>query len=617
MFPYPPKLRRRSGKPLRFAAASLAWAFIILGCHSAYAQSQADPEASVGPLRKVPELAVPHAMVVSANPHATAAGMEILRAGGNAIDAAAAVALALNVVEPQSSGAGGGAFALVALQGKEPVTAWDGREEAPAAVIPEWFLRPDGKPQPFFPDRITGGRPVGVPGLVKLLDALLSRYGKLGWPAVVRPAVRLAEEGFPVSPRLARALAAHATRLVQFPATRDQFFHSDGSPISEGETLRQPDLGRMLRRLGELGARGFYEEPVASAIVKTVNQAPVNPGKMALEDLAGYDAVLRSSVSLSYRGYTLYGMGPPSSGGVAIFETLALLEDRPGARSPLSASQLAHTFVEATRLAFADRDRYVADGDFVAVPLKGLLDPDYLRTRAQSLDWDAPLSPAAPGRPPGVSPTANWGNAEDTEYVSTSHFTVVDAQRNAVAMTASVEQAFGSGMVVPGWGFLLNNELTDFDAQPKDDAGRWVANRPERGKRPRMTALEQPERLGGKRPRSSMAPTLAFKDGSLALTLGSPGGSRIIPYVALTLERVVREGMPLQRSIDAPLLAHARGTTVLEPEWTPDVGPALEKLGHRVETGRLGSGLHGIQLAPDGMLHSGVDPRREGAAEGY
>jgi len=619
--------------------ALLAW--MVAWAVPAGAQTQTDPEASDGPLRAVAERVTERAMVVTANPHATQAGLEILRAGGTAVDAAAAAALALNVVEPQSSGVGGGAFALLAMQGREPVTAWDGREEAPAAVTPEWFLRPDGSPQPYFPDRITGGRPVGVPGLVKLLDGLLAQHGKLGWPRIVQPAIRLAEDGFPVSPRLARALAVQAKRLARFPATRAQFLHPDGSPLREGETLLQPDLARTLRRLAEAGAKGFYEGPLAEAMVRTVNEAPVNPGRLSLADLSGYAAPRRAPVSVAYRGYTVYGMGPPSSGGIAVAQTLALLAEWPAPPVPRPAAAEAHRFTQATRLAFADRERYVADADFVPVPTRGLLDLGYLASRAQALAWEAALSPVEAGTPPGADLSGALGTGEDTEYVSTSHLTVVDAERNAVALTSSVEFAFGSGMVVPGWGFLLNNELTDFNALPADGAGRPAANRPEGSRRPRATALDLPPgqdlpaardlpagrdvpaardlpaALGGKRPRSSMAPTLVFRQGRLVLTLGSPGGARIIPYVALTLTRVLDEGLALQAAIAAPLLVHGRGTTVLEPEWSPEVAPALRKLGHRVVVDRMGSGLHGILLDADGRLHSGVDPRREGAADGY
>lgn len=612
-----PRLRRRA------VACLLAigiWAALLPP--GSAAQSQADPEAGAGPLRPVEELVTDHAMIVTANPLATQAGLEILRAGGNAVDAAAAASLALNVVEPQSSGIGGGAFLLLALAGQERVQAWDGREEAPASATPGLFLRPDGTPQPFFPDRITGGRPVGVPGLVKLLDKLLARSGKLGWARIVEPAIRLAEQGFPVSPRLARMLALHRQRLALFPATRAVLLRPDGTPLQAGDLLRQPDLAKALRLIGQQGAAAFYEGPLAAAIVRTVNDAPVNPGRMTLEDLRGYEAVERRPATFAYNGYALYGMGPPSSGAVAIFQILGLLAERrlSAPQQPAqseSGAAWVHPFVQASRLAYADRERYVADPDFVPVPVGGLLDPGYLKARAQALAWDGPLGPAAPGRPPGAPEAKLAPESDDTENVSTTHLVVVDAARNLVSLTATIEQAFGSGMMVPGWGFLLNNELTDFNAQPEDEAGRPAANRVEGTRRARSTALDLPESLGGKRPRSSMAPTLVFRAGRPVLALGSPGGSLIIPYVGETLLRVLDSGETLQHAIGSPLLAHARDTTVLEPEWGADVKPALEKLGHRVELGRLGSGLHGIRIAPDGRLHSGVDPRREGAAAGF
>jgi gamma-glutamyltranspeptidase / glutathione hydrolase len=338
---------------------------------------------------------------------------------------------------------------------------------------------------------------------------------------------------------------------------------------------------------------------------------------MSLADLAGYAAPRRAPVSLVYRGYTLYGMGPPSSGGVAVLQTLGLLAAQSAPGDPRSRAVLAHSFAQAMRLAFADRDRYLADPDYVPVPTRGLLDPGYLASRAQVLGWEAPLSPVKAGTPPGADVSFAIPLNEESESATTSHLTVVDADRNAVALTASVEQAFGSAVLVSGWGFLLNNELTDFNAQPTDDAGRPAANRAEGGRRARATALDVPAAEGGKRPRSSMAPTLVFRQGRLVLTLGSPGGPFIVPYVALTLTRVLEEGLSLQAAIASPLLAHARGTTLLEPEWGNEVAPALRKLGHRVDVHRLGSGIHGIQVDAAGRLHSGVDPRREGFAEGY
>lgn len=614
-------LDSRATPPHRRQACLLALALWITCTSGAHAQTQADPEASEGPLRHVAELVKPHAMIVTANPLATQAGLEILKEGGNAVDAAAAAAFALNVVEPQSSGVGGGAFLLLALRGQEQVHAWDGREEAPASATPTWFLRPDGSPQPFYPDRITGGRPVGIPGLAQLLDRVVARYGKMRLSRLVEPAARLAEQGFPVSPRLARALARHAKRLAQFPATRAILLHADGSPLHAGDLLKQPDLAKALRRIGEQGARAFRKGPLAEALIKAVNEAPVNPGRLTLDDLRSYEPVEREPVAFDYHGYRLYGMPPPSSGAIAIFQVLGLLAElpeshAPGAKPEGSDPARLHRFAEAMRLALADRERYVADEDFIPVPIVGLLDAGYLKSRAAAVNWEGPLAPVSAGTPPGAA--ARLVEPEqDTEYVSTSHLVAVDAERNVVSLTASIEQAFGSGMIVPGWGFLLNNELTDFSALPRDAAGNDIANRVDGRRRPRVSALDLPASLGGKRPRSSMAPTLVFQDGKPVLAIGSPGGSRIIPYVGLTLWRVLEGGQELQYTIAAPLAVHAGGTTVLEPEWSPETKPVLEKLGHKVEIGRLGSGLHGIRIAPDGALHSGVDPRREGAAAGF
>ena len=599
------------GLPLR----RLLLAALLLACAlSARAQTAADPEDSPGPLRTVAPVSARKALVVAAHPLAAAAGVEVLRAGGNAVDAAAAAAFALNVVEPQSSGIGGGLFLLLYRAEGGQVVAIDGREEAPASATPGMFLRSDGKPEPFYPDRITGGKPVGVPGHVKALAKALVNFGRLGLARVLSPAIRLAEEGFPVSPRLARQLERQRERLLRFPATRAVFFPNGADPVAAGAVLRQPDLARTLRRLAEHGAEDFYRGEIAKDILHAVNQAPVNPGALRAEDLADYDAPLRAPVQGSYRGYAVYGMGPPSSGAVTVLQMLALLESRPRPDGP---SARIHRFAQAARLAYADRERYLADGDFVPVPVAGLLDAGYLAGRSLSLDWGAPLGPVAAGRPPGAAAQA-WAPPWDTESDSTTHLSVVDEERNAVALTASIEQAFGSGMVVPGRGFLLNNELTDFSALPADAAGRPTANRVEGGHRPRAGALDGPARPGGKRPRSSMAPTLVLRNGRPVLVIGSPGGPRIIQFVAAVLEGVLGEGLPLQAAINAPHATHLGGTTTLEPEWAgAATQAALRKLGHIVQVERQASGLHGIQIDPDGTLRAGVDPRREGHAAGY
>jgi len=579
------------------------------------AQTQADPEPERAAGAAGPAARARHAMVAAAHPLAVQAGLEMLRAGGNAVDAAVAAALALNVVEPQSSGIGGGAFLVLRVGGR--VVTIDGREEAPAAATPEMFLE-DGRPVPFYPERITGGRAVGVPGAVRAYEKALARFGRLGLARVVAPAVRLAEAGFPVTDRLAAALRRHRERLARFPATRALFFTAAGAPLPVGAPLRQPALARALRTIAAGGAAAFYTGEMARAMVAAVRDAPVAPGVLSLADLAGYDAPLRAPVRGTYRGLTLYGMGPPSSGGVAVLQMLGLLEPFDLSATPRHGPVMLHRFVQAVRLAYADRARYLADPDFALVPVAGLLDPGYLRRRHAALDWTAPLAPVEAGEPPGAGGAAR-GEGPAPESPSTTHLSVVDAERNLVALTATIEQAFGSGITVPGWGFLLNNEMTDFSARPRDRAGRPVANRVEGGRRPRRTALEHPATEGGKRMRSTMAPTLVLRGEEPLLVLGSPGGSRIAQYVAWVLIQVLDHGLDLQDAIAAPHVTFAGGRTRVEPGLlTAETRAALEALGHRLEVGPQVSGLHGIRIDPaTGVLTGGADPRREGAAAGY
>ena len=604
------RLDRRALLPLLLLAvmgtAGLCWA-----------QTGADPEQGQAP-RTVERVTAPTAMAVTANPHATRAAVAVLKAGGNAIDAAVTAQFVLNVVEPQSSGIGGGGFLMLYLAGRDEVVAIDGREESPAGATPRMFLAPDGEPLPFFPQRITGGRAVAVPGLLKALALAQARYGTYPLARTLGPAIRLAEDGFAVSPRLARSLQRHRKRLALFPATRAVFFDARGEPLRAGALLRQAELAGAFRLLAAEGIAPFYRGPIARAIVRAVSHSPVAPGPMTLGDLAGYEAVLRAPVKRTYRGYTLYGMGPPSSGATTVFQMLNLLETQPPASGgPLSAAAV-HRFVQAVRLAYADRARYLGDGDFVRVPVEGLLDKAYAARRARGIDWDGPLTPVEPGHPPGAQ-ARRWGSAEMEESPSTTHLAVVDRERNLVSMTTTIEQAFGSGIVVPGWGFLLNNEMTDFAARAADPRGRLLANRIEEGTRPRRTALENAERPGGKRPRSSMAPTLVFSGGRPLLVLGSPGGSRIIQYVAEVLLRVLDYGMDLQSAIEAPHHTHARGRTRLEqPLARTGLPEALRRLGHTVRIAPQASGLHGVWIDPaTGTLHGGADPRREGVAAGY
>jgi gamma-glutamyltranspeptidase/glutathione hydrolase len=592
--------------PFRFRAALVAallaaqLAALLLPAAGLRAQSAADPEDS-GTLRAVDRVTTRSAMAVTANPHATRAAVEMLRSGGNAVDAAITAEWVLNAVEPQSSGLGGGGFGVVYLAARHEAFTLDGRETVPAAATAEMFLGPDGKPVKFYPDRITGGRAVGVPGLLRMAALALERFGTRSLAETLQPAIRLAEQGFPVSARLAASLRHDRARLAQFPATRAVFFDAAGEPLAEGALLRQPELARAFRTIAAQGPDAFYRGPIGAALVAAVRGSSVAPGAMTQADLAAYRALERPPVRGSYRGYTLYGMGPPSSGATTVFALLNLLETQPLAEGGPFSAEAIHRFVQAARLAYADRGRYLGDPDQVPVPTAGLVDKAYAAQRAAALDWDAPLGPVQAGTPPGAA-GAGLPEPADTESRSTTHISVADAQGNLVATTNTIEQAFGSGVVVPGWGFLLNNQLTDFAAQPRDDEGRLRAN-----------ALAP-----GKRPRSSMAPTLVLKDGRPVLVLGSPGGSRIIQYVAEVLVRVLDYGMPLQDAIEAPHHTVSGKTTALETPLAEAGLPAvLEALGHTVRVQRQGSGLHGIRIGADGRLHSGVDPRREGLAAGY
>ena len=530
-------------------------------------------------------------MVAAANPLAAQAGLEILRAGGSAVDAAIAASLVLNLVEPQSSGIGGGAFLLHYDGRSGDIAAYDGRETAPAAATPQLFLRPDGEPMDFW-EAVVGGRSVGVPGLVRMFELAHAAHGRLPWARLFAPAIRLAEEGFAVSPRL-HALIAGDDYLMTDPAAAAYFHDPSGAPLAVGTRLHNPAFAETLRHLARDGADAFYTGPVAEAIVAAVHGAARNPGQLSLADLAGYTAKKRAPVCAPYRTWRVCGMPPPTSGGVAVLQILGILEgfDLP-ALAPDSAAAW-HLIAEASRLAFADRNRFLADADFEPVPVGDLLDPAYLARRRALISPDASLGEAQPGLP-----TQNGAMPVQHAPPSTSHLSVVDADGNAVSMTASIESAFGARLMAAG--FMLNNELTDFSFRPEAD-GRPVANRV----------------APGKRPRSSMSPTLVLDArGKLALAVGSPGGSRIIGYVVKSLVAALDWGLDIQAAIDLPNVVNRNGATdVEEGEASSALAAGLAALGHEVTVRPLTSGLHGIAVSADG-LSGGADPRREGVALG-
>jgi len=535
-----------------------------------------------------------HQMVAAADRRAVDAGLAMLRAGGSAIDAAVAVQMVLTLVEPQSSGLGGGAFIVHYDAGARRVTTWDGRETAPAASTPDLFLDHDGKPMAFY-DAVLGGRAVGVPGTVKVLEAAHARFGRLPWADLLAPAIALADRGFAISPRLAASIAANADKLARQPAAAAYFLGADHVAPPAGTVQRNPALADTLRALAAGGAAAFYRGPIAADIATAV-RTDDNPGLMSTDDLSAYEAKERPVVCGKYRSHLVCGMGPPSSGGVAVLQILGLLDHFDlVAESPLSLRS-AFLIGEAERLAYADRNQYLADSDFVDVPVRGLIDPTYLTVRAQLIDPGKAIVSPRPGNPSWDMPRR--ATAPDQPEHGTSHLAIIDGDGNAVSMTTTVEDAFGSRLMVRG--FMLNNELTDFSFRPDID-GRPVANRV----------------AAGKRPRSSMAPTLVFdRDGRLELALGSPGGGRIIDFVAEMLVALLDWGLDPAAAAALAHIGSTGGAVELEQD-TPAAALAagLQGLGEAVAVRAIDSGQQAIAVTPRG-LQGGADPRREGVAAG-
>jgi gamma-glutamyltranspeptidase/glutathione hydrolase len=562
---------------------------------AAQAQPSA-PEHPSGWIDKKP-VSTHRFMVAAANPLATEAGYEVIRAGGNAIDAAIAVQLVLGLVEPQSSGLGGGAFLLYHDARTRRLTAFDGRETAPAAARPDRFLDAAGQPLAFY-DAVVGGRSVGVPGTVRLLEAVHRRHGRLPWPRLFQRAIALAEEGFAISPRL-HALVAAETHWGQDRA-HDYFVGADGRARPAGERLRNPAYARTLRALAAQGAKAFYSGPLAEDIVRTVTQAR-NPGDMTRDDLARYEVKVREPVCGGYRGYRVCGMPLPSSGGTTVLQVLAMLEPYDIASMGAASFWSVHFASEAQRLAYADRSVYMADPDFFRPPA-GLLDRDYLRARSRLIGVDRSLGVAAPGDPAHRTARAGalaWGRDAAAEFPSTSHVAIVDREGNAVSMTTTIEDGFGSRLMTEG-GFLLNNELTDFSFAPTE-AGKPVANRVE----------------GGKRPRSSMSPTIVYdRAGRVAIVAGSPGGSAIINYVVKTLLGIIDWKLDPQAAVALPNFGSRNGPTELEKDTAvAALEPKLRALGHATRVLPQTSGLQAIVRTRGGFV-GGADPRREGVVLG-
>ncbi len=615
-------------RPARALLSALAVAALLGACaHSPSLNYTvpAQPEGSSGYTEK-PGWTTSRFAVAAANPLATDAGYQVLKAGGSALDAAIAVQMVLTLVEPQSSGIGGGAF-LLHYNGRE-VEAFDGRETAPAAADDKLFIGADGKPIPFY-DAVVGGRSVGVPGTVRMLEHAHRQHGKLAWAELFKPAITLAEGGFKVSARL-HALLANEKYLAKDPVAAAYFYDAASKPWPVGHVLKNPELATVLKAIAASGSKALLEGDVAQAIANKVQQHPTNPGKLTMADLAGYQPRKRAPICTDYsaagKAYRICGFPPPSSGAIAVGQILGILANTDAATLPLQAGLPApagptpsadwlYLYTEAARLAFADRAQYLGDPDFVQPPAgnwMSLLDPAYLAARARLIDQrpgGQSMKVAKPGTPAAMK--TSYAPMPDQPEYGTSHISIVDAQGNALAMTTTIEDAFGARQMVTtnaarSGGFLLNNELTDFSFAPTDADGKPVANR------------VQP----GKRPRSSMAPTLVFDKatGQFLLSAGSPGGALIIHYTAKTLYGTLNWGLSPQRAIDLPNFGSMNGPSLLEEKRFPaPTVDALRTRGAEVREQNMTSGLQAIMRGTVNgrpVLLGGADPRREGVVMG-
>ncbi len=528
-------------------------------------------------------LAAPQSMVAAAHPLAVDAGLDVLRRGGTAVDAAIAVQMVLGVVEPQASGLGGGGFMLHYNGATGAMTVYDGRETAPAGATPTMFLDGNGKPLGFR-EATVSGISVGVPGALAMLELAHKEQGKLAWNELFTPAIAIAREGFAVSPRLA-AWIQRIPLLRNDPDIRTTYFNADSSPKKAGDRVSNPALAETMQLIADHGVQAFYQGAIAAEMVERVHNH-VRPGTLSLADLADYRPIKREPVCGPYRVWVICGVPPPSSGGIAILQVLQLIEPFDIWRDPPNSLRVLHLIAEASRLAFADRDRYVADPAFVSVPVAGLLSPAYIGERRLLISPDRSLGTVGPGLPPG--------------YIErgTSHISIVDRWGNAVSFTTTIEAPFGAQIMLHG--FLLNNELTDFSPQP-EVGGKLVANRVE----------------PGKRPRSSMSPTLIFdQDHKLVAALGSAGGARIIGDTMQTVIGLLDWKLSMQDAIALPRILNMNGATELEA-GTPlaNEADALRDLGHQVQVRSHEGGLTGVRRVGDGW-EGGADPRRDGVAKG-
>ncbi len=512
-------------------------------------------------------------MVAAAHPLAAEAGYSVLKLGGTAVDAAIAVQMVLGLVEPESSGIGGGAFMLHWDEKRKLLQTYDGRETAPKAADAEMFLKEDKSPMAFM-EAVVGGKSVGVPGVLRMLELAHRRHGRLPWSELFQYAVFAAEEGFILSPRLREQLAREE-HLRKDPLAAKLYYQADGTPKPAGTRVVNRAYGETLRAIALQGADAFYKGEIARDIVAAV-RSHANAGDLTEDDLAGYRAREREPVCGQFRSRRVCSMGPPSSGGIAVLQILGILEHAEFRLAPPRSAAAVHVFSEASRLAFADRARYVGDPDYIKVPVSRLLSNVYLKERSE-LIREHSMRQATPG---------------DTEAPGTSHFSIVDADGNAVSMTTTIESTFGSRIMVRG--FLLNNELTDFDFEPRRANSVWPQ----------------------KRPRSSMAPTMVFRERELVMAVGSPGGPNIIGYVAKTLVGTLQWGLDIQSAISLPNFGSRNGPTLLERGTVLEkLQPALKERSHVIEVVPLASGLHGIERVPGGW-RGGADPRRDGVVRG-
>ena len=572
--------------PRVLPACSLA---VLVGA----AHAQAPPTA---PVRASKE------MVVTANRYASEAGLKILREGGNAVDAAITVQLVLSLVEPQSSGLGGGAFMLLYDEpsggGKPAIVAYEGRETAPAAATPDMFLADNGRPASFAQVGV-GGLAVGVPGVLRMLELAHREHGKLPWAKLFEPAIALADQGFVVSVRL-HALLDGFKRFARAEDFRRYFYDDSGEPLPSGTKLKNPAYAATLRLLAANGAEPMYSGELAAAIVRTVRENNVRAGRLTLDDMKSYKAHESEPLCAPYRVWKVCGPQLPSSGGVTTLQILRMLSRFELAELRDDPVTSIHLIADASRLAFADRNLYLGDPSFVPAPVSGLLDQRYVDARASAIDLKRALPAVKAGTPAGAA-AWNFGPTAAAERPSTSHFSIVDKNGDAVSMTTSVQGAFGSQLMAGG--FILNNELTDFDYAP-ENGGKPAANRIE----------------GGKRPLSSMAPTLVLDDRDrVRLVVGSPGGTQIIGFVVQTLVGVLDWHLDVQQAVAAPHFLAQEGPIELEQgtALAGDAG-ALAALGHTTAVRVMNSGLHAIAIdyGDKKVLSGAVDPRREGVALG-